>query len=69
MVSTENRQAWFAKRRQTLIWLMEQFPLAFSNGIKPLKVGIHQDIFESNAGGVAANLRNFRTVFSHSRTL
>ena len=54
MTSTQDRQSWFAKRHEALLWLMANFPLAFFNGVKPLKVGIHQDIFNANQEGMPA---------------
>jgi len=35
-------------RQQALVWLHESFPITFTKDHKPLKIGIHQDIF--NAG-------------------
>ena len=53
-MNTENNKSWFAKRNQALTWLKEQFPLAFLNTPKPLKVGIHQDVFNSEKEGIPA---------------
>ena len=59
MISTQDRQSWFAERHETLLWLMANFPLAFFNGVKPLKIGIHQDIF--NAEQEALNAKALRS--------
>ena len=53
-MNAENRKTWFTKRSKALVWLKEQFPLAFSHAPTPLKVGIHQDIFDANPDGMPA---------------
>jgi len=55
-MNTNSRQEWFAKRHQTLVWLREKFPLAFPRDPKPLKIGIHQDIFDSNLDDMPAKV-------------
>jgi len=42
---------WIAKRRHTMMWLRDTFPIIFSSVIKPLKIGITKDIMALNMDG------------------
>ncbi len=42
---------WTAQRVQAMAWLRESFPTIFSLDIKPLKIGITQDILATQLDG------------------
>lgn len=51
-MSTQKQIEWQTKRHEATIWLRETFPLLFSSDMKPLKVGIRQDIVAANKEGL-----------------
>lgn len=44
--------AWNTNRSQAMLWLHNAFPLLFSPHVKPLKIGIKQDITDANLDGM-----------------
>lgn len=43
---------WNNNRIQAMLWLRSAFPLLFSSQVKPLKIGIKQDIMDANLDGM-----------------
>ena len=54
-MNKQKKIEWHAKRHETMSWLRENFPLVFGSAIKPLKVGIREDILTSNKEGMPQN--------------
>lgn len=42
------KEEWLNKKHEALKWLHNNFPMAFSNNMKPLKIGIHKDILNGS---------------------
>lgn len=51
-MNKQKQSEWYAKRLEAIVWLRETFPLVFTSNIKPLKVGIRQDILALNKEGM-----------------
>ena len=44
--------AWNTNRVKSMQWLLNAFPLLFASQVKPLKIGIKQDIMDTNLDGM-----------------
>lgn len=51
---TDKKKNFIEKRTEAIRWLREQFPNTFQQEPRPIKIGIHEDIFNLNIEGSPA---------------
>ena len=51
-MSKQTDLAWNTNRTQAMLWLRNAFPLLFSSHVKPLKIGIKEDITSTGLDGM-----------------